>query len=342
MVSWMGCSGPSNGTVLQTPSHPTMTPLGSTNGTVLQTPSGNGNPTMSPLGSTNPTNMPVASPTTSSSQKTVLYQLGDKNAQMMSYLIYTKEGKLIILDGGYTHNCQDIIKLAKELTGKTVPIVDAWLFSHPHEDHVDAFSEFMKLENAMQVKGVYYNFPSATYIQKYAQGAYGTYTKFMAALDNFSGQITTVQVGDTISVGSVEIEVLLTPDESVTENIINESSVVYRMRIENQTVLFLGDLGTESGKRLRKTYGTQLVSDIVQMAHHGSNGIPYPMYSVISPKICLWPTPDWLWRNDNGGGTNSGSWETITVYEYMRDKLGVQVHLVARDEIQKLEFPVNL
>ena len=273
----------------------------------------------------------------------VLYQLNDYS-QMMSYVIRTKNNKLIIIDGGYDRNGKDLVQLAKTLTEQEVPEIEAWLMTHVHEDHVDAFSEIMsKKTPALNVKQIYYNFPSRNFVEKYAESTLETYDKFTKAAAKFTdNQITIVQTGDTYTIDGINIEVMLTPDESITENPINESSVVYRLTIDGQTVLFLGDAAQAAGTRLLKTYKDDLSSDVVQMAHHGSHGVAKSVYKQINPKVCLWPTPKWLWENDSGEGYNSGPHETILVYEYVRDKVGVQKHYIAKDGIQILEFPLTL
>lgn len=273
----------------------------------------------------------------------VLYQLNDYS-QMMSYVIRTKNNKLIIIDGGYDRNGKDLVQLAKTLTEQEVPEIEAWLMTHVHEDHVDAFSEIMsKKTPALNVKQIYYNFPSRNFVKKYAESTLVTYDKFMKAAAKFTqDQITIVQTGDIYTIDGINIEVMLTPDESITENPINESSVVYRLTIDGQTVLFLGDAAQAAGTRLLKTYKDDLASDVVQMAHHGSHGVEKSVYKRIDPKVCLWPTPKWLWENDSGEGYNSGPHETILVYEYVRDKVGVQKHYIAKDGIQILEFPLTL
>lgn len=273
----------------------------------------------------------------------VLYQLNDYS-QMMSYVIKTKNNKLIIIDGGYDRNGKDLVALAKTLTGEETPEIEAWLMTHVHEDHVDAFSEIMAKETPeLHVKHIYYNFPSRDFVKKYAESTLETYDKFAKAAAKFTeDQITIVQTGDTFTMDGIRIEVLLTPDESITENAINESSVVYRFTIDGQTVLFLGDAAQEAGTRLLKMYKDDLASDVVQMAHHGSHGVAKSVYKRINPKVCLWPTPKWLWENDSGDGYNSGPHETILVYAYVRDQVGVQKHYIAKDGVQRLEFPLEL
>lgn len=273
----------------------------------------------------------------------VLYQLNDYS-QMMSYVLRTKNNKLIIIDGGYERNGKDLVALAKTLTGEKTPEIEAWFMTHVHEDHVDAFSKILSQRTPeLNVKHIYYNFPSRNFVKKYAESTLETYDKFAEASTKFTEeQITIVQTGDTYTIDGICIEVLLTPDESITENAINESSVVYRFTIDGQTVLFLGDAAQAAGTRLLKMYKDNIAADVVQMAHHGSHGVAKSIYKRINPKVCLWPTPKWLWENDSGDGYNSGPHETILVYEYVRDKIGVQKHYVAKDGIQILEFPLTL
>ena len=78
------------------------------------------------------------------------------------------------------------------------------------------------------------------------------------------------------------------------------------------------------------------------MAHHGSQGSYFEFYKLVQPKVCLWPTPQWLWDNNPGSGYNTGSWETISLHKYLVDECGTQHHFVAKDGVHKLVFPLDL
>lgn len=85
----------------------------------------------------------------------------------------------------------------------------------------------------------------------------------------------------------------------------------------------LGDLGVEGGNELMSDCSlVDLQTDYMQMAHHGQCGVSKEFYDYIKPKKCIWPTPKWLWDNDNGGGINSGPWQTLKTRQWMED-LGV-------------------
>ncbi len=273
-------------------------------------------------------------------KQTVMYQLTDP-VQMMSYIIRTKEGKLIIVDGGYDRNAEDLINKAKELSGQEIPVIDAWIQTHCHCDHCDAFSRIaLEMPEALEIQHIYHNFLDGEIIKAYETNSYVTHEKFYRALATFPQEkITVVQPGDVITVGSVRLDVLLIPDNTITYNVINESSVVYLMHVEGQTVLFMGDLGQKSGYRLQEAH-PDLKCDIVQMAHHGSNGVDFQIYTWLEPKACLWTTPDWLWTNDAGKGYNTGPWETIRLYEHMKS-LGVEKHYICKDGVQEIIFPLE-
>jgi hypothetical protein len=103
------------------------------------------------------------------------------------------------------------------------------------------------------------------------------------------------------------------------------------------TVLFTGDLGVEGGvKALHSPFREKLRAKYVQMAHHGQNGVNEEFYRAVQPSACLWPTPDWLWDNDKGGGKGSGPWATLTVRSWM-EKLGVKKHFVAKDGLYRIK-----
>jgi len=84
--------------------------------------------------------------------------------------------------------------------------------------------------------------------------------------------------------------------------------------------LFLGDMGWDSGDDYLRTHGNEKIRcDIVQLAHHGQNGVTKEFYQAVQPKICLYTAPDWLWENDIGGGKGSGPWKTLEVREWMEE-----------------------
>ncbi len=104
-----------------------------------------------------------------------LNDAGTKYRQNMSYIIRTRNGKIIVVDGGYSTNNSDanyLISQLKSITGKDVPNIDAWFFTHNHGDHVGAFKAIAaRMPTAVTVSAVYYRFATDEEIDKYAPEA---------------------------------------------------------------------------------------------------------------------------------------------------------------------------
>ena len=80
-----------------------------------------------------------------------------------------------------------------------------------------------------------------------------------------------------------------------------------------------------------------LNTDYTQMAHHGQNGVKRDFYEHIIPKRCIWPSPDWLWDNDNGDGFDTGPWQTVRTREWI-GALGVTEHFIEKNGTQIIEI----
>ena len=95
-------------------------------------------------------------------------------------------------------------------------------------------------------------------------------------------------------------------------------------------------MGWQAGEDLRANHTQEeLKSDVLQMAHHGQRGVEEELYQEISPEVCLWPTPDWLWDNVQDGVAGAGSYKTPIVRGWMVT-LGVKKNLCVKDGDQIL------
>jgi hypothetical protein len=146
-----------------------------------------------------------------------------------------------------------------------------------------------------------------------------------------------LQAGEDIQIGKMRFEIMQIFDEKETVNAINNSSTIFRLHLNGKTVLFLGDCGIEAGERLLAKYGADLKSDYCQMAHHGQRGAEKDVYEAVSPRTCLWDTPDWLWENDAGKGFNTHVFKTVEVRAWM-DELGVKEHYCTKDGVNAIFF----
>ena len=246
----------------------------------------------------------------------VLFQLAAAKAQAMGYVFVAKDGKVIAVDGG---GKEDKFAL-KEIIDKSGGTVHHWFITHYHNDHIGAIIELFK-ENAVKVENLYYDFPTAEVLSDRGDGdnaLVGVWNDYLPKNAN----IIKPKRGDKFDLGSTCVTVLNSSAFDVLCDFANNSSVVYKMNTGKTNVLFTGDLERKGEEYLEDVWFRKQLSDctVVQMAHHGQKGVSERFYDATSVKVCLYPTPLWLWNNDNGGGKNSAHWTTLQTRELMREK----------------------
>ena len=245
--------------------------------------------------------------------------------QMMSYMIGTPEGRTVVIDGGFRckEDGEHLSSLIRQRGGK----VDDWFLTHGHDDHFGALLWMMEQSESLDfsVGTVWADLPPAEWFLEVERGAY--YESVCALLEGFIRHRLPVQrlrCGQRIPCGGITVEVIKASEYECCDNI-NDSSLVLRVHFPERDVLFLGDLGAAGGNRLLETCPPEkLRCAIVQMAHHGQNGVDRGFYETVQPEICLYPTPDWLWENDLGGGKGTGPFATLITRRWM-EELGVKL-----------------
>lgn len=214
-----------------------------------------------------------------------------------------------------------------KLYGSTV---HTWFLSHAHLDHVGALTEILNSPEGINIERIVFNFPPAEWLIKIDPIFEKSVKAFFKAIKPYENICVTAKKGMEFLIDGLEISVLSDPTDYAEFTSVNDSTVVYRFDFKPVTVLFLGDLSEKPGEKLADEFGSSLKSDIVQMAHHGQNGVSKRVYEFVSPDICLWTAPLWLWDNDSGQGYNSGPWATLHTRAWM-DEIGAKTHAVIKD-----------
>ena len=262
----------------------------------------------------------------------VLYQLApEKNSLMQSYVIKTANGKLIVIDGGIDGEGLERDPYMPAALRAIMGVdegeyfeVEAWFLSHAHKDHIYELSKMLRdysAESNYKINNIYFDFPefgSAEYagqngdmaasqikenLNKYGEVIGAAVKDGSTYYDDINGAVINseaVAKGLSFEIDGVKIDVLQTWDPADGTSNVNDTSLVLRVHIGEQTVLVLNDLGSNGGRRLLATYRDQLKSDMVQMAHHGQAGVNKDVYDAIDADVHLWPTPIWVWNNANG------------------------------------------
>lgn len=249
-------------------------------------------------------------------------------SQMMGYFIKTKNEKIIVVDGGTTEDSENLQRYINDNGGK----VDYWFLTHYHDDHTGALSDIID-NTDIKIENIICSFCDRELVEKYENDRLEDYDKITNSLSNerVRDKTITPQEGQVFNIDNkIKVKILSLYKGDIYENLGNNTSMVFKLYINNKSILFLGDTGVEKSEELLKNNLKDLKSNYVQMAHHGQNGATQELYKQISPKYCFWPTPEWLWNNDGGGGYNSGPWKTVETRKWMED-IGVKENYIEKD-----------
>ena len=249
------------------------------------------------------------------------------NMQMMGYYIKTKNGKTIVIDGGNIGDAKNLEQYIEEGGGK----VDYWFLTHFHTDHTGAISSIIE-NTKIDISNIVCKFCSKDLVEQYEPSRLEQYKVITNALANerVRDKIITPKVSDIFNIDGVKIKIISVYEDDIFNNLGNNTSMVFKLEVNNKSILFLGDTGVESSKKLLEYHLDDLKSDYVQMAHHGQNGATLELYKKIDPSYALWPTPDWLWDNNIGDGFDTGPYKTIETRNWMKS-LNVKKSYIEKD-----------
>ena len=233
--------------------------------------------------------------------KTTLYMLTETSRFMMSFVLVTKENNCIVIDGGRPLD----MPLLKEYVGGRH--ISMWILTHAHSDHISGFIDECNKNGLsdFDIEKVVYHFPPYDELSKlentpchdfFVEDLNEMLPAFLSIKDGLGERAYEVQQGERLTVDECTIDFLYTYHDGLYENLMNDSSLVFRIVTPNKSVLFLGDLGPAGGDVLFEESRHLLKSDIVQMAHHGHMNVGMSVYAEILPEACLWCAPLWLYN----------------------------------------------
>lgn len=265
---------------------------------------------------------------TESKRSRLIMLSGVERAQMLSVIICSENGSLVVVDGGWESDGEKLLETIKEYGGK----VDAWLLTHPHSDHAGALCYILQNKrDEITIDNIYCSLAQSQWYWEVSPEDGPMADALMGELSTLPEGVVHDQVGKDFATDIDNLHITaLNNRYQLSYDPVNNSSMVYMVDTGKEKILFLGDLGYMGGQFLVKDAAGKLKADIVQMAHHGQNGVDKEVYRAAAPRICLWPTPQWLWDNDNGGGYDSGSWRTIETRGWM-EELGVEQNYSIKD-----------
>lgn len=246
-----------------------------------------------------------------------------------SYVVQTANGKVIVMDGGFEAEKDYLRGFIDALGGK----VDAWIISHPHDDHITAIVALLENPKGLKIDKIYHSrFPDVLIDSESEKTAEIT-RKFYSLLDNATDiEVVDCHCGDEFEIDGVNFRILSEKNPEMANcNPYNNSSMAYKMWDSKKSFIFLGDLGVEGGQKLLDSeYAKDLECDYLQMAHHGQAGCDKHFYESVKFRACLWPSPKWVYN------APMGPLKTAEVRGWIKE-LGITEHYVSNEGLARIE-----
>lgn len=235
------------------------------------------------------------------------------NWNMGSMIFRSKKGRIVVVDGGLWGDMPHLYDILKDITGQVVPVVDAWLFTHFHEDHYGAFWRICAEEEwrkKFDIRSFYCHLlPDEFYtsLSKEGKPEYQTILDWFHKAPEILGlTMHTVEKGDVIEIDDLSFKVLSVPDLSIPTMNMNNTSVVYRMDHESgQRFMLLGDGEAVVDQSLMALSDEELKASVVQVSHHGVGGVSRALYQRIGADIFIYQASPRFWYSDRGEGLGS-------------------------------------
>lgn len=240
-------------------------------------------------------------------------QIGRKGALQwspgMSYILRNADGSYVIFDGG-PRDDEDVDHLMTFLRvhqpKAKKPVIAMWLFSHPHQDHLNLAKAFWdKYHDEIKLCAVAFNFPNmdtTTLGWGDAQSVKVHHRELQDRLDRYFPDTKRYipHTGDRYVMPGYVIDTLVSYEDLYPGKFsdINYFSLAWMIRSENKKVLLLGDTGRRISQRMADVYRFELKCDIMQICHHGNFGATMDLYRYADPDICLWPEKERMLKNE--------------------------------------------
>ena len=242
----------------------------------------------------------------------------------MCYFIKLSDGSFIVVDGGYAADLEDAYETLVKLNGSEHGIhIRAWIITHSHADHYEMFENF-STNYAKNVTLDTVMFSPLDEIDAYEQDKYLNSRVYTAA-KRFGAKTCHIYTGMSFIFGDITLEILASPEhiyKTSDPQDFNETSVVFRIRNDEGSMIFLADCGSYVCDWLVDTYGEALKSDMVQLAHHGCETATVEIYQMIAAATLFCPSSESLLNTERGGETKQYYIESESSKEYLYHGFG--------------------
>lgn len=199
-----------------------------------------------------------------------------------STLIRTAQSKIILIDGGGSENSSFNVgekTLLPYLLDRKITVLDYVVISHFDTDHCGGILYLME---HIKVKNII--------ISKQGKES-SNYNKFKNIVIDKGISVIFAKKGDKIKIDNeTYMDVLFPSNNLISDNILNNNSIVTKICYNNFSILFTGDVEEIAEKEICSQYNTtnKLKANILKVAHHGSKTSSTAEFiKMVKPQIAL-------------------------------------------------------
>lgn len=216
----------------------------------------------------------------------------------MCLLVQCPDYSFFVVDSGHYLQMNDndrIYKFMRERTPKGQKVVvNGWLLSHAHSDHVSKFMDFLRYNREdVIIEGIYSNLIPADNAASEVWSVEETLLayKLFKMLDETDIPTYKIHTGQRFYIRNLCVDVMGTHEDIYPQAVkdYNDSSCMVMLTAEGSRIFIPGDASNLASVELVKRYGETLKCDVVQMAHHGHNGLFKDAYELLDAAVAVFP-----------------------------------------------------
>lgn len=230
----------------------------------------------------------------------VVTQYPDATGVQGTFYTIANDDFLIIIDGGWAENSDAVRSVIAEHGN----VVDAWIISHPHQDHAGAFNEIYANPGDITIRAIYDNGFDYDFIEASGE-PYDDITVMETyhALTEGADNLTHLKRGESLSLCGLTLDVYNAYDDTVLaavgdeKDYQNNASLLFKISSENSSMLFCSDIKYDMNDTLLSAYRDSISCDYVQTGHHGNWSFSNEFYEATGASVYFIDAPSSITDN---------------------------------------------
>ncbi len=230
-------------------------------------------------------------------------QYGPRDINLSFYTMYNPKKGFIVIDGGWIEDAQYVRDIVALHGNK----IDAWILTHPHQDHMGAFNVIYPDPQGIEIDRIY-TVDMATPEECFERASWDSIDTYCDFLELQVENLQYVYTNEELKICDLQIKILSAYGGHVEQNshdYLNDGSMMFKVTNKDESMLFCADVGVGLSDYLLNHWGDELKADYLQMGHHGYGGLKDDFYTKVAPRVAFFDAPAHMMQDETGRFDNS-------------------------------------